>query len=59
MIDQPLVSVDLRKRPESLIVAAPETKSASPHQHRIFGWYDNEWGFSARMIDMTMRMAAR
>ena len=57
--DKPLVSMDLRKRPESLIVATPETMSASDHQHRIFGWYDNEWGFSARMIDMTLRMAAR
>lgn len=57
--DMPLVSMDLRKRPESLIVACPETMSASAHQHRIFGWYDNEWGFSARMIDMTLRMAAR
>lgn len=57
--DIPLVSMDLRKRPESLIVARPETMSASPHQHRVFGWYDNEWGFSARMIDMTVRMAAR
>lgn len=57
--DKPLVSMDLRKRPESLIVATPETMSASDHQHRVFGWYDNEWGFSARMIDMTLRMAAR
>jgi len=57
--DKPLVSMDLRKRPESLIVATPETMSASAHQHRLFGWYDNEWGFSARMIDMTLRMAAR
>ncbi|WP_089997230.1 type I glyceraldehyde-3-phosphate dehydrogenase [Cognatiyoonia koreensis] len=57
--DKPLVSMDLRKRSESLIVATPETMSASDHQHRVFGWYDNEWGFSARMIDMTLRMAAR
>lgn len=57
--DIPLVSMDLRKRPESLIVATCETMSASRHQHRIFGWYDNEWGFSARMIDMTLRMAGR
>ena len=55
----PLVSMDLRTRPESLIVANAETMSASPHQHRVFGWYDNEWGFSARMIDMAKRMADR
>lgn len=55
--DLPLVSSDLRSRPESLIVATPETMAATPRQVRIFGWYDNEWGFSARMIDMARRMA--
>ncbi len=54
--DLPLVSSDLRSRPESLIVATPETMTTSPRQVRIFGWYDNEWGFSARMIDMVRRM---
>ena len=58
-IDLPLVSSDLRKRPESLVVALPETMVQGPHQFRLFGWYDNEWGFSARMIDMALRMAAR
>ncbi len=56
---KPLVSTDLRARPESFILAAPETMSATPYQHRIFGWYDNEWGFSARMIDMALRMDPR
>ncbi len=55
--DLPLVSSDLRSRPESLIVATPETMTTTPNQVRIFGWYDNEWGFSARMIDMVRRMA--
>lgn len=58
-IDQPLVSTDLRGRPESLIVALPETMMQTPHDFRLFGWYDNEWGFSARMIDMAIRMAGR
>jgi len=57
--DQPLVSCDLRGRPESLILALPETMVTTRRQVRLFGWYDNEWGFSARMIDMTLRMAAR
>lgn len=57
LIDGPLVSSDLRSRPESLIIALPETIVTSPTQVRIFGWYDNEWGFSARMIDMARRMA--
>ena len=56
--DMPLVSSDLRARPESLVIAAPETRMAGNQQVRVFGWYDNEWGFSARMLDMAHRMAA-
>ncbi len=57
--DLPLVSTDLRGRPESLIVALPECIATTARQVRVFGWYDNEWGFSARMIDMAARMGAR
>jgi glyceraldehyde 3-phosphate dehydrogenase len=57
--DQPLVSCDLRGRPESLVIAGPETCLTGERQLRLFGWYDNEWGFSARMLDMAARMAAR
>jgi len=53
------VSTDMRARPESLILALPETRLIQPTQLRVFGWYDNEWGFSARMIEMARRMAAR
>ncbi|SLN53876.1 Glyceraldehyde-3-phosphate dehydrogenase 2 [Falsiruegeria litorea R37] len=55
--DMPLVSSDLRNRPESLIIAEPETRMTGARQVRVFGWYDNEWGFSARMLDVAMRMA--
>lgn len=53
-----VVSTDMRARPESLVIALPETLSAGDRQARIFGWYDNEWGFSRRMIDMARRMTA-
>ncbi|GHG93567.1 type I glyceraldehyde-3-phosphate dehydrogenase [Pseudodonghicola xiamenensis] len=56
-IDQPLVSSDLRARPESLVIALPETRMTGPRQARVFGWYDNEWGFSARMLDVAELMA--
>ncbi|NRB19503.1 MAG: glyceraldehyde-3-phosphate dehydrogenase [Rhodobacteraceae bacterium] len=56
--EMPLVSSDLRARPESLVIAAPETRMVGDHQLRLFGWYDNEWGFSARMLDVARRMAA-
>ncbi len=55
--ERPLVSSDLRARPESLVIAQPETRMIGPRQVRVFGWYDNEWGFSARMLDMAARMA--
>ncbi|ETW13955.1 glyceraldehyde-3-phosphate dehydrogenase, type I [Roseivivax marinus] len=56
--DDPVVSTDMRARTESLVLALPETIAQGPRQLRVFGWYDNEWGFSARMIDMARRMAA-
>ncbi|MBM7068379.1 type I glyceraldehyde-3-phosphate dehydrogenase [Actibacterium sp. 188UL27-1] len=55
-VDQPLVSTDLRMRPESVIIAGPETSVAKGGLTRIFGWYDNEWGFSHRMLDMARVM---
>lgn len=56
--DRPLVSSDLRARPESLVVACPETRVTGAGLLRVFGWYDNEWGFSNRMLDMALRMGA-
>ncbi|MCA0927798.1 type I glyceraldehyde-3-phosphate dehydrogenase [Ruegeria profundi] len=55
--DHPLVSSDLRARPESLVIAGPEIRMVGENQIRVFGWYDNEWGFSARMIDVARLMA--
>jgi glyceraldehyde 3-phosphate dehydrogenase len=54
--DRPLVSTDLRQRPESVIMALPETRVARGGLVRLFGWYDNEWGFSNRMLDAACRM---
>jgi glyceraldehyde 3-phosphate dehydrogenase len=58
LTELPLVSSDLRARPESLILALPETRVTGA-QIRLFGWYDNEWGFSARMLDIARLMTAR
>ena len=54
--DRPLVSTDLRARPESVVMACAETKMTPQGMLRVFGWYDNEWGFSNRMLDMAARM---
>ena len=55
--DRPLVSSDLRARPESIVMALPETRVTPQGMLRVFGWYDNEWGFSNRMLDMAMKIA--
>lgn len=55
----PCVSTDFRAHRESLAIALPETRTTGDHQPRVFGWYDNEWGFSARMLEMANHLAAR
>jgi glyceraldehyde 3-phosphate dehydrogenase len=50
--DRALVSTDLRARRESIVMACPETRITAGGMLRVFGWYDNEWGFSNRMLDV-------
>lgn len=57
--DKPLVSTDLRARSESVVVSLPETRVTSGGLVRVFGWYDNEWGFSCRMLDVAMIMGGK
>ncbi len=54
---RPLVSTDLRARPESIVMALTETQLTEGGMLRVFGWYDNEWGFSCRMLDMARRIS--
>jgi glyceraldehyde 3-phosphate dehydrogenase len=56
--EKPLVSTDLRARPESVVMALRETQVTDGGMLRVFGWYDNEWGFSNRMLDMAARISA-
>jgi len=48
---EPLVSIDFNHAPHSSIVAANETKVQDGNFVRVLSWYDNEWGFSNRMLD--------
>ncbi len=54
--DRALVSSDLRARSESIVMACPETRVTKGGMLRVFGWYDNEWGFSCRMLDVAGMM---
>lgn len=57
--DLPLVSSDLRARPESIVLSGRETSVSTGGLLRVFGWYDNEWGFSQRMLDMARLIGNR
>ncbi|MBX2885133.1 MAG: type I glyceraldehyde-3-phosphate dehydrogenase [Granulosicoccus sp.] len=48
---EPLVSIDFNHDPHSSTVAANETAVLDDNLVRVLSWYDNEWGFSNRMLD--------
>ncbi|HJS74395.1 MAG TPA: type I glyceraldehyde-3-phosphate dehydrogenase [Vicinamibacteria bacterium] len=54
-----LVSSDFRGNPNSSIVDAPFTKVVDGDAVKVLAWYDNEWGFSCRVIDLIHRMAEK
>ncbi|WP_172330817.1 type I glyceraldehyde-3-phosphate dehydrogenase [Mangrovicoccus sp. HB161399] len=49
--DGPMVSMDFNHDPHSSTFAAEQTKVLDGNMVRILSWYDNEWGFSNRMVD--------
>ncbi|MDA0782167.1 MAG: type I glyceraldehyde-3-phosphate dehydrogenase [Rickettsiales bacterium] len=55
--DEPLVSIDYNHNPHSSIFDARGTKVIDKKFVRISSWYDNEWGFSVRMIDVAKLFA--
>jgi glyceraldehyde 3-phosphate dehydrogenase len=48
----PLVSIDFRGNAHSSIVDAPYTKVMDGDFAKVLAWYDNEWGYSCRCIDL-------
>ncbi len=57
--DQELVSVDFNGNPNSSIVDAKTTMVVGPRMAKVLSWYDNEYGFSCRMVDMALYMATK
>jgi len=55
----PVVSVDLNGNPASSIFDAPLTKVLGGRLVKIFSWYDNEWGYSNRLADVTAFVASK
>lgn len=58
--DEPLVSSDFIHQPESLVVDGLQTMQAGEGAtalFKVFAWYDNEWGYANRMLDMCQKLA--
>ncbi len=55
---EPLVSIDFNHNPASSTVDSLETAVLEGKLVRVVSWYDNEWGFSTRMVDTAAAMAA-
>jgi glyceraldehyde 3-phosphate dehydrogenase len=56
--ESPIVSTDIIGDPASCVFDARLTQ-AQGRLAKVFGWYDNEWGYTSRLIDLTKQMAGR
>jgi glyceraldehyde 3-phosphate dehydrogenase (phosphorylating) len=57
--DAPLVSIDFKKNPNSSIVDSAYTKVMDGNFAKVLSWYDNEWGYSSRCVDLVTYMASK
>lgn len=55
--ERPLVSVDYKDDPRSSIIDALSTMVVDGTQVKVLAWYDNEWGYSCRMAELTQKVA--
>ena len=56
--ERPLVSVDFKDDPRSAIVDALSTMVTDGTQVKILAWYDNEWGYANRLVELARTVAA-
>ena len=56
--ERPLVSIDYVNDPRSSIVDALSTLVINDTQVKVYAWYDNEWGYVNRMLDIVEMVAA-
>jgi glyceraldehyde 3-phosphate dehydrogenase len=58
-IEEPLVSIDFRGNPYSSIIDSLYTKVMDGEFAKILAWYDNEWGYSSRCVDLLRYIAKK
>ncbi|MBA4336254.1 type I glyceraldehyde-3-phosphate dehydrogenase [bacterium] len=54
--DEPLVSVDFKGNPNSSIVDSMSTMVVDGNMVKVISWYDNEWGYSQRVVELTEKI---
>ena len=54
--EEPLVSIDFLGNPHSSILDAQSTKVMDGNFAKVLAWYDNEWGYSSRIVDLALMM---
>ncbi len=59
LCDEPLVSIDFTGNPHSSIVDGPSTKIIDGGVVKVLSWYDNEWGYSQRVVDLAAYIGER
>ena len=57
MSDLPLVSIDFNGDSRSSIVDADLTMVMEGNMAKVVAWYDNEWGYSSRIVDLAVYMS--
>ncbi|MDE2973937.1 MAG: type I glyceraldehyde-3-phosphate dehydrogenase [Gemmatimonadota bacterium] len=57
--EDPLVSVDFTGEPASSVVDAPSTAVVGGRLAKVLAWYDNEWGYSSRVVDLVSYVGRR
>jgi glyceraldehyde 3-phosphate dehydrogenase len=55
--ERPLVSIDYKDDPRSAIIDALSTMVVDETQVKIYAWYDNEWGYANRMVELARKVA--
>jgi glyceraldehyde 3-phosphate dehydrogenase/D-erythrose 4-phosphate dehydrogenase len=57
--DEPHASVDFNHSPQSAIVDGGQTRVAAARQASLLVWFDNEWGFANRMVELAAHWQSR
>jgi glyceraldehyde 3-phosphate dehydrogenase len=56
-VDEEIVSMDINHDPASSVFDHKAGISLNSHFHKVISWYDNEWGYSNRVVDLAKHIA--